>query len=388
MKLLNLAVFAATSLIATAEPAAPAFVPVTLAIGAAAPDFDLPGVDGKNHKLADFAAAKVLAVVFTCNHCPEAYAAATRLQETADTYKDKGLALVAISGNDPLALRSDELGYAPHGDSFEEMKLAAQEAKWTIPYLYDGETQAITKAYGAVSTPHLFIFDADRKLRYTGRVDEGYRKHGPVEKSQMRDAIDALLAGKEPAVSTTRSYGCSTKWSYKRDSVKADNEAWDKREITVDNLDATKAQSLTANATDKVRLINFWSTTCGPCIAEMPDLVETARRFQNRNFEFITVSTDPSDASKRVLQVLKKKKVATPKTRVEALKAEGRTSNNYHIADGATDAVADIIDKDWNGALPHTVLIAPGGKVLWKHNGELDIVESRRQIVKALAETE
>ncbi len=368
------------SWLAAAEP----FEVKTLEIGATAPDFSLVGVDDKTYALKDFAAAKVLAVVFTCNHCPEAYAASARIQETADFYKDKGVAVIAISGNDPLALRADELGYAPHGDSFPEMKLAAKEAKWTIPYLYDGENQAVTRAYGAQSTPHVFVFDAERKLRYTGRMDEGYRKAGPVDKSQMRDAIDALLAGKEVAVPTTRSYGCSTKWSYKRDSVAKDNEAWINREVTVDVMDAEVAKAIVANATDKVRLINFWATTCGPCVAEMPDLVETARRFQNRPFELITISTDPADDAKRVLAVLKAKNVATPKPREAAMKKENRTTNNYQVKDGALDGVADAISKDWNGALPYTVLVAPGGEILWKHQGELDAIEVRRQLVKAL----
>ena len=366
--------------LSAAEP----FEVKTLEIGSSAPEFSLPGVDGKTHSLKDFSKAKVLAVVFTCNHCPEAYAASARIQETATYYQDKGVTVVAISGNDPLALRADELGYAPHGDSFEEMKLAAKEANWTIPYLYDGETQSVSRAYGAQSTPHVFVFDAERKLRYTGRMDEGYRKAGPVEKSQMRDAIDAILAGKEVAVPVTRSYGCSTKWSYKRDSVAKDNEAWNNREVTVDVMDAEVAKSIVANATEKVRLINFWSTTCGPCVAEMPDLVETARRFQNRPLELITISTDPADDAKRVLAVLKAKNVATPKPREAAMKKENRTTNNYQVKDGALDSVADAISKDWNGALPFTVLVAPGGKILWKHQGELDAVEVRRELVKAL----
>lgn len=370
----------ATSVLHAAEP----FEVKTLEIGAAAPDFSLVGVDDKTYKLNDFAAAKVLAVIFTCNHCPEAYVASPRIQETADFYKDKGVAVVAISGNDPLALRSDELGYAPHGDSFPEMKLAAKEANWTIPYLYDGETQSVSRAFGAQSTPHVFVFDAERKLRYTGRMDEGHRKAGPVEKSQMRDAIDALLAGKEVAVPTTRSYGCSTKWTYKRASVTKDNEAWANREVTVDVIDGALAKTLVANDTGKVRLINFWSTTCGPCIAEMPDLVETARRFQNRPFELITISTDPADKAKQVLSILKAKQVATPKTREAAMKKENRTSNNYHVKDGELDAVADAISKEWKGALPYTVLVAPGGKILWTHQDEVDPVEVRRQIVKAL----
>ena len=366
--------------------AAEPFEVKTIEIGTPAPDFSLPGIDGKKHELKDFSAAKVLVVIFTCNHCPEAYAAAGRIQQAATDYKDKGVAVVAISGNDPLALRVDELSYAPHGDSFEEMKISAKEANWTIPYLYDGETQAVTKAYGAQSTPHVFVFDAERKLRYTGRMDEGYRKAGPVEKSQMRNAIDALLTGKEVTETSTRSYGCSTKWSYKRESVAKDNEAWNKREVTVDVIDEAVAKSLMANETNKVRLINFWSTTCAPCVAELPDLIETSRRFQNRPFELITVSTDPADASKRVLELLKSKNAATPATRMAAMKKENRTTNNYQVKDGALDAVADVIDKEWRGALPHTVLIGPGGKVLWKHNGELDAVEVRRQVVKALQE--
>lgn len=364
--------------------AAEPFEVKTLEIGAAAPDFTLPGVDGKQHSLKDFADAKVLAVIFTCNHCPEAYAAAGRIQETANAYKDKGVAVIAISGNDPLALRADELGYAPHGDSFDEMKLSYNEAKWTIPYLYDGETQVVSKAYGAQSTPHVFVFDAERKLQYTGRMDEGYRKAGPVEKSQMRDAIEAILAGKEVAVKTNRSYGCSTKWSYKRDSVTKDNEDWEKRPVTVAPMDAAIAKELVNNKTDKVRLFNFWATTCGPCVAEMPDLVETARRFQNRPFELITISTDPQDDAARVLSVLKAKLVATPGPREAAMKKENRTTNNYQVKDGELDAVADAISKEWKGDLPHTVLVAPGGEILWKHNGELDAVEVRRQLVKAL----
>jgi len=329
MKKLLLILSAAFSACA-AEP----FEVKTLEIGAAAPDFTLLGVDGKQHSLKDFADAKVLAVIFTCNHCPEAYAATGRIQETADAYKDKGVAVIAISGNDPLALRADELGYAPHGDSFDEMKLSYKEANWTLPYLYDGETQVASKAYGAQSTPHVFVFDAERKLQYTGRMDEGYRKAGPVEKSQMRDAIEAILAGKEVEVKTTRSYGCSTKWSYKSESVTKDNDAWEKRAVTVAPMDAAIAKELVANKTDKVRLFNFWATTCGPCVAEMPDLVETARRFQNRPFEFITISTDPQDDAARVLSVLKAKLVATPGPREAEMKKENRTTNNYHVKDG------------------------------------------------------
>lgn len=366
--------------------AAEPFTVETLAIGATAPDFSLPGVDGKTLSLKDFSSSKVLAVIFTCNHCPEARAASGRIQETYLKYKDRGVAVVAISGNDPLALRSDELGYGPHGDSFEEMKICYKENNWTLPYLYDGETQAVTRAYGAQSTPHVFVFDAARKLRYTGRMDEGYRKAGPVEKSQMNEAIDALLADQQVPVATTRSYGCSTKWSYKRDAVAKDDADWKQREVTLDVLDAAKAKALASNGTSNWRVINFWATTCGPCVAEMPDMVETARRFQNRPMELITISTDPIAARDRAHAILKAKHVATPKTREEGLKASQRISNNYIVADSELDAIADAVDASWSGSLPHTVLISPEGKVVWKHNGEVDPVELRRVLVETLAD--
>src|SRR5688500_391642 len=146
--------------------------PRPLEIGAAAPDFNLPGVDGKNHSLKDFAAAKVLVVLFTCNHCPTAQAYEERVMKMHADYKDKGVALVAISPNDPLAVRLDELGYTDVGDSLEDMQVRAKDRGFQFPYLYDGETQKASRAYGALATPHVFIFDRDRKLRYQGRIDD------------------------------------------------------------------------------------------------------------------------------------------------------------------------------------------------------------------------
>ena len=113
----------------------------TLAIGSPAPDFQLPGVDGKVHRLKDYAKAKVLAIVFTCNHCPTAQLYENRIKKLADDYRSKGVALVAISPNDPEAVRLNELGYTDVSDNLEEMKIRAAHRKFNFPYLYDGETQ-------------------------------------------------------------------------------------------------------------------------------------------------------------------------------------------------------------------------------------------------------
>src|SRR3954469_5435756 len=184
--------------------------PPTLKMGAQAPDFNLPGVDGKTYSLKDFSDAKILVIIFTCNHCPTAQAYEKRIIKLHEDYKDKGVALVAISPNDPLAVRLDELGYTEYSDSLEEMKQRAKDRDFRFPYLYDGETQKTSLAYGVLATPQVYLFDQERKLRYVGRIDDSDVK--TVTSHDARNAIDALLAGKPVPVQQTRVFGCSTKW--------------------------------------------------------------------------------------------------------------------------------------------------------------------------------
>lgn len=371
------------ALAATAFAADPPTPPV-MAIGAPVPDFELPGIDGKKHKLADFSSAKVLCLVFTCNHCPDAIAAAPRMEEIHQAYKDKGVAMVAINSSSPLGLTPDELGYGAHGDSFEEMTPFAKDNGWTMPYLYDGETQTLSMAVGAQSTPHVFVFGQDRKLAYTGRMDDAARKTGPVDKSYLKDALDALLAGQPVKEPVTRSFGCSTKWLWKKAWRDQDQKNWEARPVTLEKLDVETAKKLRANASGNVRLINFWSTTCGPCVAEFPDLVDTYRRFQNRSFDFVSISLDPVADQAKAQKFLAKQHAALSDRTKPALAKEGRTSNNYIFAGENPDHLAEAIDKEWTGAQPHTVLLSPKGEILWRHNGTVDPVEMRRQIVKAL----
>src|SRR5580693_589715 len=185
-----------------------------LPLGSSAPDFSLPGVDEKTHRLADYAASPVLVVVFTCNHCPIAQMYEQRIQALSDNYRDKGVAVVAIQPNDPKALRIDELDSSDISDSLDEMKIRFEYKHLHYPYLYDGETQSVTRAYGPQATPHVFIFDKDRKLRYEGRMDNSYRKE-MVNTQDARNAIDALLASGEIAIKHTGVFGCSTKWKEK-----------------------------------------------------------------------------------------------------------------------------------------------------------------------------
>src|SRR3981189_3624570 len=188
-----------------------------LAVGSPAPDFSLPGVDGKVPRWADYAASPVLVVVFTCNHCPIAQMYEERIQQLETDYRHRGLSIVAIQPNDPKAIRIDELDSSDISDSLAEMKIRAEYKHLQYPYLYDGDTQAVTRAYGPQATPHAFIFDQERRLRYEGRLDNSYRIE-LVKTQDARNAIDAILAHQEVAVKHTGVFGCSTKWQEKASS--------------------------------------------------------------------------------------------------------------------------------------------------------------------------
>src|ERR1700730_16275837 len=141
-----------------------------LALGSPAPDFELPGVDGATDKLPDYSSDAVLVVVFPCNHCPIAQMYERRITQLAEDYKDRGVAVVAIQPNDPTAIRIDELDSSDISDSLEEMKIRAQHKHLTYPYLYDGETQSVTEAYGPQATPRVFGFNRPGGLRYNGHL--------------------------------------------------------------------------------------------------------------------------------------------------------------------------------------------------------------------------
>ncbi|NQU23785.1 MAG: redoxin domain-containing protein [Candidatus Nealsonbacteria bacterium] len=341
-----------------------------LSIGAAAPDFELPGVDDKTYRLADFADAKVLVVVFTCNHCPTAQAYEDRLIRLHADYKERGVAVVAISPNDPLAVRLDELGYSDVGDSLADMKIRAKDKGFTFPYLYDGETQKASAAYGVLATPHVFIFDADRKLRYVGRIDDS--EVGTVKSHDARNAIDALLAGKPVPVELTRVRGCSTKWSDKRASAAASLKQWDAERATLQTIDVDGAKKLARNDTKKLRLINVWATWCGPCVGELEELVAIHRMYRRRGLDIVTISLDGEKDRDAALKVLNEKHVSAV---------------NYRFTSDDLDALADALDSKWRGPVPYTVLIAPGGKVLYRKQDAIDPLKLKKAIVEHLGRT-
>ena len=262
-----------------------------LAIGSSAPNFELPGIDGALHKLSDYSDSPVLAVIFTCNHCPIAQMYERRIAKLAADYKDRGVTVVAIEPNDPKAIRIDELDSSDISDSLEEMKIRAEYKHLTYTYLYDGEMQSATNAYGPQATPHAFVFDRDRHLRYEGRVDDSYRAE-IVKSHEVRDAIDALLADRDVVVKHTGVFGCSTKWKEKHVSQAELLHKIESKPVPLEMVSADDLKKLRRNPDKKMLLVSFWATWCGSCIHEFPDIEDTYRMYSVRDFDLVTVSAN------------------------------------------------------------------------------------------------
>ena len=356
-----------------------------LKIGDAAPNFSLLGIDDKRHTLAEYRSAKVLMIAFLSNHCPDSHGAEARIKNLVRDMPVGQFALIAINPNNPDGLSIDELGYSKYNDGFDDMKKYAAEEGFTFPYLYDGDTQAVAKAYGCLATPHVFVFDDDRKLRYKGQFDDSrFADPATVKSQDARLAVEALLAGKPVPVEITKPHGCSTKWMIKSDLVAKKIEKWDKTPVDVELIDGAGVAKLRKNGTNKIRLFNVWATTCGPCVAEFPELVTTARKFGLRDFELITISTDdPKDAAK-VKAFLEKRGAGLLDKLKPSLKAEGRATNSYIFKEADTNALVKALDPEWPGPLPHTVLVGTNGEILWRHNGPVNGEELRATILEKM----
>jgi peroxiredoxin len=356
-----------------------------LKIGDAAPDFSLKGVDGKTYTLADFKDAPVLMVVFLSDHCPYSHAAETRLLPLIAELKPRGLGVVAIMPNNPESMSIGELGYTKYGDSFDDMKLYAKEQGFNFPYLYDGDTQKTPKAYGCLCTPEVFLFDRDRKLRYMGRFDDSrFAETNTVHSSDTRNALEEMIAGKPVTTPVTKPFGCSTKWIENKPQLIAVDEKMYGAPVVLENIDATNVVAFVRNDTKKLRLINVWATWCAPCVAEFPGIVSISHRFANRDFEVITISVDDPKNEAKVKQFLDKQHATVPNRVQRSLKVEGRRTNNYLFTGASTDDLMKALDPDARGPVPFTVLIAPGGKILYHCANQIDAADLSAKIVDQL----
>jgi peroxiredoxin len=171
-------------------------------LGTPCPDFDLPAVEGRRYTLQDFEKSDVLVVMFICNHCPYVQAIEDRLLALAHSYEPAQVQFVGICANDAENYPDD---------SFDNLKKRWQAKGYGFPYLHD-EAQTVAKSFRAVCTPDLYVYDRDRKLAYHGRLDDNWQQPTRVTKREMKEAIDALVAGGKPAENQVPSMGCSIKW--------------------------------------------------------------------------------------------------------------------------------------------------------------------------------
>jgi len=335
----------------------------SLAVGAAAPAFSLPGADGVTHSLDDYAASQVLAVVFTCNHCPAAQLYEARLQRLYEDYRGRGVALVAINPDHPAAVPPGDLAFTDVGDSLEEMKTRAAYRHLDYPYLFDGDDQRTAKAFRVVATPQIFVFDRERKLRYEGRIDDNLQA-SKVEHHDARNAIEALLAGKAIATAHTRATGCAPAWRNTAPTAAASVAP-----VKVEMGTPEVLKALRANGTGKLLLVNFWATWCGPCAVEFPDLVATSEMYRRRPFEFVSVSENQPEERDLVLAFLNRHRAA---------------NRNVLFASPQTYDLQAAFDPAMPAAVPFTLVIAPNGDVVYQELGSLDILKLRRAILANL----
>ncbi|HTD99803.1 MAG TPA: redoxin domain-containing protein [Mucilaginibacter sp.] len=337
----------------------------TLEIGADAPDFSLPGIDGKTYTLQSFKNTKVLVVVFMCNHCPTSQAYEDRIVKLTSDYAAKGVSVVAINPNNPASLRLDELGYSDVGDSFEDMKVRAKDRRFNFPYLYDGETEITSNKYGPTATPHIFIFDKTRKLRYNGRIDDMENPAKTPHSLDARNAIEALLNNKEVPVAVTKTFGCSIKWAEKSDWIQKAAIRWAKEPVKIDTINVAGIKEVLKNHSDKLRLINLWATWCGPCVAEFPDLVTINHMYRDRGLELVSISADEPANKDKALKFLQRQQAS---------------GTNYIYVGDDKYKMIEAVDPKWDGALPYTILVQPDGKIVYAHGGAIDAEELKKII--------
>jgi hypothetical protein len=218
-----------------------------------------------------------------------------------------------------------------------------------------------------VATPHVFVFDKERKLRYEGRFDDTESPFKTPKTTDAINAVDALLNNSEPPVKTTKVFGCSIKWTEKKDLVQKYKEKWAKEPVPLTIIDSGGMDLILKNSSDKLRLVNLWSVHSNSSMQEFPEFVNINRMYRDRDFELITICLDGSGEKEKVLKFLE---------------TQQASNKNLLVNPGAHPSWFASIDPKWRGDLPYTLLIEPGGKIVFAKQGIIDPAILKKTIVE------
>ena len=335
------------------------------------PQFKLRGVDGSVFDSALGIGSPLLAVVFLSNHCPASQMFQGELIMLANEYRSKGFRLIAISPNDPEAIPPDELAYSDLGDSLPEMKIRAKELKYPFPFLYDGETQQTAKMFGVKVTPHVYLFDKNRKLRYSGRI--GDPKNPRVqERQELRQALKALVNGDEPPIVRGRAFGSSIKWAKNREFVIKMHERYSRETVLLREVDKRTLEFIRRNKAAWPKMIYVWSISDKTKREDLLQLSAIHKIYRKRGLEWITVCIENNTQKEDVYKLLK----------------ETQSSGRNFMAHGSDiSPLADLRAEKGNRITPYIALVEPGGAISHRSTDGLLPLELKRYILSTLAET-
>lgn len=335
-----------------------------LSIGQKLPEFSLPGIDGKQYTNNDFNSYTVLVIVFISNICPTSQAYEDRIIALAEEFSDRNVGFMAISPNNPHALSYEDQSYSEFGDSFNEMILRSKDKGYNFPFLYDGDKQEVSKAFGPAATPHIFVFDTKRILRYQGRIDNIENPYKEPTSQEARSAILAVLAGIDVLEETTKVFGCPVRWEKDIEIKNKIDNSWNKKPVKIREITNEGLIKLLGNYNDNIALIYIYSLNDSSLYKDMDALVEIHRRYNSRFFEVITVRSGDKDME--VFELLEKQHAAF---------------QNYYCRE---DIKHTLINSSFQGRYPFILLIEPEGKILKVWEGPVEPLTVKKTIIEII----
>jgi peroxiredoxin len=359
-------------------------------VGQPAPDFTLKDLNGKTHSLKDHR-GQIAVIVFVSTECPFSNAYIERLRAIASDYSKKNVTLLGVNANP--------------AESLAQIREHAGKNKLDFTILKD-EGSRVADAYGATRTPEVFVVDGSGVLRYRGRIDNA-KEIARVQRSDLREALDEMIAGKPVSVAETKSFGCPIKMVRKNAAASGGQQsgieelAFIQASYSPNLASAFVPQKKPARkpaaakksaapaaapqvallkpedfnkfkdaANGKVLVINFWATWCGPCIAEFPEFVALDRKYRAKGVKVVGISADEvTDIKRKVIPFIRRQKV------------------QFDIVVQDTDDPQQMIDavyKEWAGELPATFVYDKQGNLVYKHLGIINRDELVAEIEKAL----